>query len=502
MKQANHNGNSERPRPKKTRRTQTSGAAGALARKKSKAGRKDAATHHEAPSKTSRRERKAQAGPCPIMHSCGGCEWIGVPYAKQLARKHDAMVELFEPVMDRFGWTCGIDPVFGMEPRPGTEDGSAGVTRDGSGDPVKPRRLPAPRGFRYKASTPFAPGADGSVLCGFYKRGTHEIVEVADCAVEAPGARRILNEVARVAERLGIPAYDEDSRRGVLRYAVLRLGWKSDEGVLTVVTATGDVPHAREFFAALLEIDPRVTCVAHNVNGREGNAVLGSRTAVVAGNDCMHDELLGCTFEISPTAFYQTNPQQTEELYRLAIEGMGLENGDVLLDAYCGSGTIGLAAIADAANKGDRVRLIGVERNPSGVADARRNALLNGFDSPAEGEAGAPGEKAEEDLPQATFITDDATSYMKGLAATGGRVDVLAMDPPRAGSTRTFLEAAIALAPRRIVYISCNPVTQVRDLEVLGVGGYRLVRLTPVDMFPHTEHVETVAVLERTGAED
>ncbi len=181
-----------------------------------------------------------------------------------------------------------------------------------------------------------------------------------------------------------------------------------------------------------------MTCVAHNVNGREGNAVLGSRTAVVAGNDCMHDELLGCTFEISPTAFYQTNPQQTEELYRLAIEGMGLENGDVLLDAYCGSGTIGLAALADAANKGDRVRLIGVERNPSGVADARRNALLNGFDSPAEGEAGAPGEKAEEDLPQATFITDDATSYMKGLAATGGRVDVLPWIPHGQGRLARF----------------------------------------------------------------
>ncbi len=179
----------------------------------------------------------------------------------------------------------------------------------------------------------------------------------------------------------------------MLRYAVLRLGWKSDEGVLTVVTATGDVPHARKFFTALLEIDPRVTCVAHNVNGREGNAVLGSRTAVVAGNDYMHDELLECTFEISPTAFYQTNPQQTEELYRLAIEGMGLENGDVLLDAYCGSGTIGLAALADAANKGDRVRLIGVERNPSGVADARRNALSTASTPPPKAKPAHPAKR-------------------------------------------------------------------------------------------------------------
>lgn len=415
------------------------------------------------PSNTrARRAQKAAAGPCPIMHACGGCAWIGVPYRKQLARKQAAMEELFEPLFSRFGWDVSIDPVQGM----GARAGDAG-------------KAPAPRAFRYKAATPFAPGPNGSVRSGFFARGTHRIVAASECPVEAPGARRILNEVGRVAERLHIPAYDEDARRGILRHAVLRMGWKSNEALLTVVTAQRDLPHADAFAEQLAALDPRIVGVAQNINGRPGNAILGHETRTIWGAERMRDELLGCTFEISPTAFYQTNPQQTEVLYQLAIDGMQLGAGDVLLDAYCGSGTIGLCALHAAAQAGRACRLVGVERNAAGIADARRNAALNGLDEAAE------------------FIEQDATAYLRRAAANGERVDVLALDPPRAGSTPEFLQAAISLAPRRIVYISCNPVTQVRDLEVLGNAGWRLTRLTPVDMFPHTDHTETVACLER-----
>ena len=406
------------------------------------------------------RERRPD-GPCPVMHECGGCTWLNLPYRKQLARKQAAMEELFAPLVERHRWDVEVEPVHGMGGRAGEGP------------------IPAPRAFRHKAVTPFAPGPRGQVRCGFFARGTHRIGPVPECIVEAPGARRILNGVARAAEACRVPAYDEDTRRGLLRYAVLRLGWRSDEGMLTLVTSQRDIPRYRAFVEALQRIDPRITTIAQNVNPRATNAILGPDTHVIAGRSHLRDRLLGCTFDISPTAFYQTNPEQTETLYRLAIDGMELAGEDVLLDAYCGSGTIGLCAARAAADAGRPIRLIGVERNPAGVEDARRNAALNGLEESAR------------------FVAEDATAYMRRAARQGERVDVLCIDPPRAGSTPAFLEAACALAPRRIVYVSCNPVTQARDIEQLAEGGYRLARIAPVDMFPHTDHVETVAVLTR-----
>ena len=413
------------------------------------------------PPAASKKKRPAADGPCPVMRECGGCAWLGMPYRKQLARKQRAMEELFAPLIARHRWDVEVDPVRGM-------GGCAG-----EGD------LPSPRAFRYKAVTPFAPGPRNTARCGFFAAGTHRIVGVGDCIVEAPGARRILNGVARAAETCRVPAYDEDARRGLLRYAVLRLGWKTDEAMLTIVTSQRQLPRYRSFVKALQDIDPRITTVAQNVNPRATNAILGTETHVLAGRSHLRDRLLGCTFDISPTAFYQTNPAQTEVLYRIAIDGMGTADGDVLLDAYCGSGTIGLCAARAAADEGRAIKLIGVERNAAGIADANRNAELNGLEGTAR------------------FVNDDATAYMLRTAERCEGVDVLCFYTPRAGSTPACLDAACELGPRRIVYVSCNPVTQARDIEHLARGGYRMRRLTPVDMFPHTEHVETVAVLER-----
>lgn len=401
--------------------------------------------------------------PCSIMKSCGGCTALNRPYKKQLAAKQAAMEELFASLCEREG--IAVDPIRGM-----------GVTL---GDPGK---YPAPRGFRHKAATPFAPGKEGAVRCGFFERGTHKIVAVPECPVEAPGARQILNGIAREAERLHIPAFNEDKHLGLLRYAVVRCGWRTDQVMVTLVTAQRDLPHAQEFFEAVAALDPHIVTVAQNINGRPGNAILGEETRIVYGAECMRDQLLGCEFDISPTAFYQTNPQQTELLYQLAIDGMDLQQGDILMDAYCGSGTIGLCAAKDAQDRGVGIMLLGVERNPAGIADARRNAELNGLTR------------------SAWFMADDATDYILDAADNNERVDVLSIDPPRAGSTPEFLEAACALKPRRITYISCNPVTQERDLHQLLDGGYRLLKITPVDMFPHTDHTETVCLLSKLNA--
>ena len=253
--------------------------------------------------------------PCSIMHACGGCTALNRPYKKQLAAKQAAMKELFAALCEREG--ISVDPIRGM-----------GVTL---GDPGK---YPAPRGFRHKAATPFAPGKEGAVRCGFFERGTHRIVAVPECPVEAPGARQILNGIAREAERLRIPAFNEDKHLGLLRYAVVRCGWRTDQIMVTLVTAQRDLPHAQDFFEAVAALDPRIVTVAQNINGRTGNAILGEETRIAYGAECMRDQLLGCEFDISPTAFYQTNPQQTELLYQIAIDGMDLHQGDALMEAY------------------------------------------------------------------------------------------------------------------------------------------------------------------------
>ena len=465
-------GSEEKKSSKKSKSSQD--AKGKSAKGKAKAKRPGSRRNEDKASQTrskrSHKDRVSSArkavdpkSPCSIMKSCGGCTALNRPYKKQLAAKQAAMEELFAELCERE--SIAVDPIRGM-----------GVTL---GDPGK---YPAPRGFRHKAATPFAPGKEGAVRCGFFERGTHKIVAVPECPVEAPGARQILNGIAREAERLHIPAFNEDKHLGLLRYAVIRCGWRTDQVMVTLVTAQRDLPHAQEFFEAVAALDPHIVTVAQNINGRPGNAILGEETRIVYGAECMRDQLLGCEFDISPTAFYQTNPQQTELLYQLAIDGMDLHQGDVLMDAYCGSGTIGLCAAKDAQNKGIGIMLLGVERNPAGIADARRNAELNGLTR------------------SAWFMVDDATDYILDAADNNERVDVLSIDPPRAGSTPEFLEAACALKPRRITYISCNPVTQERDLHQLLDGGYCLLKITPVDMFPHTDHTETVAVLSRKSA--
>lgn len=415
-------------------------------------------------------------GPCPHMRTCGGCEWLGLPYRKQLARKHAAMTELFAPLIAHFGWDVAVEPVLGM-----------GASREQGPVTVADAPLASPRAFRHKAASPFAPTKNGGIQAGFFARGTHEIIPCGVCAVEAPGARELLNAVAHIAEGLGIPAYDEDKRTGQLRYAVVRAGWRTNDMMLTLVTRSRNVAHLGELAERLRTIEPRLVTIAHNINPRATNAILGGETHVLYGADRMRDQLLDCTFEISPTSFYQVNPQQTEILYQLAIDNMDLQPGDTVLDTYCGSGTIGLCAAASMSDAADGLHLVGVERNVEGVRDAKRNAVINGMASEADGN----------ERESVRFVAQDATEYMRDEAAKGTRVDVVIMDPPRAGSTPEFLSAAAALGPRRIVYISCNPATQVRDLEQLGELGYRLERLTPVDLFPHTSHVETVAVISQ-----
>ena len=394
---------------------------------------------------------------CSIARSCGGCEWLSVPYPIQLKRKQAQVEELLAPLASINNVT--IEPIRGMD---------------------------EPLAYRHKAATPFAPGKGRTVRSGFYASGTHKIIASKECLVEDGRARAILNDVAYLAGQFNIHAYQEDRGKGALRHGVVRCGYATDDVMLVLVVNGQHLPHEQEFVAALRKAHPELTSIFLNVNQKRTNAILGRETRLLWGSTSMSDKLLGCTFEIGPTSFYQTNPQQTEVLYQLAIDGAlaGSKLTDAeqtsnlrVLDAYCGTGTIGLCLAHAAQAQGINLLLTGVDQVENNIQMARRNARNNKL--------------------EAEFICDDATRYMQALAKDGQNFDVIILDPPRAGSTPTFLKATTQLAQKKIVYVSCNVVTQARDLKVLLDSGFAIERVTPVDMFPHTKHVECVVVLSR-----
>lgn len=401
---------------------------------------------------------------CSIARSCGGCEWLSIPYPIQLKRKQAQVEELLAPLASINNVT--IEPIRGMD---------------------------EPLAYRHKAATPFAPGKGRTVRSGFYASGTHKIIASKECLVEDGRARTILNDVAYLAGQFNIHAYQEDRGKGALRHGVVRCGYATDDVMLVLVVNGQHLPHEQEFIAALRKAHPELTSIFLNVNQKRTNAILGRETRLLWGSTSMSDKLLNCTFEIGPTSFYQTNPQQTEVLYQLAIDGAlagselaGAElagatqaNNLRVLDAYCGTGTIGLCLAHAAEAQGINLLLTGVDQVENNIQMARRNARNNKL--------------------EAEFICDDATRYMQALAKDGQNFDVIILDPPRAGSTPAFLKATAQLAQKKIVYVSCNVVTQARDLKVLLDSGFAIERVTPVDMFPHTKHVECVVVLSRAN---
>ena len=260
---------------------------------------------------------------CPIARECGGCEWLAVPYPIQLRRKQEQVEGLLGEMARADGGS--LEAIRGMD------------------EPLR---------YRHKAATPFAHAARGRVLSGFYAAGTHRIVPCADCLAEDARARRILNAVARVAERMHIPPYDEDRGTGVLRHAVVRCGYATDDVMLVLVTRVDELRDRKRLVGELRSACPEVTTIVQNVNDRRTNAILGRRCHTLFGPGVMYDELLGCRFEIGPTSFYQTNPRQTEELYRLAIEGIA--DGENVLDAYSERARLASVPRRGAARHGSR----------------------------------------------------------------------------------------------------------------------------------------------------
>ena len=307
----------------------------------------------------------------------------------------------------------------------------------------------------------------GKPISGVYAMGTHRVVPVRHCLIEDRRADRIIQTIVAMLPAYKLRIYNEYTHRGFLRHILIRTGHVTGQIMVVLVATSLEFPGKKAFVQELIQRHPEITTVVLNCNQRETSMVLGTKEITLYGEGYMEDELCGKRFRISPQSFYQVNAKQCELLYRTAIDAAQLTGAETLLDAYCGTGTIGLCA-SDGCKQ-----LIGVELNADAIRDAKENARRNGVEN-------------------ARFLCDDAGRFMQKLAKEGNAPDVVMMDPPRAGSDQKFLQSLLMLKPKRVVYVSCNPETLARDLHVLVDGGYRAEWATPVDMFPGTEHVETV----------
>ncbi len=377
---------------------------------------------------------------CPVSEKCGGCKWIGKPYQEQLALKEKWVKELMAPF-------CRLEPIIGME---------------------------QPEHYRNKVHAVFGEDRKHNPISGIYQEGTHSIVPVDSCLIENEKADAIIVSVRGLLKSFKIRPYNEDTGYGLLRHVLIRTGYATGQIMVVLVLASPIMPSKNNFVKALLKLHPEITTIVVNVNNRNTSMVLGDKEQVIYGKGYIEDVLLGKTFRISPKSFYQVNPVQTQKLYGKALEFAALTGRETVVDAYCGTGTIGLIA-SDKAR-----RVIGVELNPDAVKDARINAKCNG-------------------VKNIGFYQNDAGKFLVDMAASGDKVDVVLMDPPRAGSDEAFLGSVVKIGPKKIVYISCNPETLVRDIKYLKKNKYRVKRAVPVDMFPYTDlrHVEMVCLLEK-----
>lgn len=398
---------------------------------------KDGIKKKKMESKTVQQEQKAFT--CPYAKKCGGCDYQGVSYKEQLAKKQAYMRKLMEP----FG---KVNPIVGMD------------------DPYH---------YRHKVQAAFDCTRSGRIVAGVYEKKSHDVVDIERCQIENEEADAIIRDVKELLRSFRIKTYDEDTGYGLLRHVLVRKGYHSGQIMVVLVLASPILPSKNNFVKALRQKHPDISTVVVNVNDRRTSMVLGERNITVYGKGFIEDELCGCTFRISPNSFYQVNPQQTEKLYEKAIACAGLTGKETVIDAYCGTGTIGLIASRVAG------KVLGVESNRDAVRDAIANAKCNA-------------------IRNVRFFNEDAGTFMVDMAARGEHADVVIMDPPRTGSDEAFLSSVVKLSPRRVVYVSCGPDTLARDLKYLTKHGYRMEDCTPYDMFPFTRHVETIVALHRT----
>ncbi|MBQ3452040.1 MAG: 23S rRNA (uracil(1939)-C(5))-methyltransferase RlmD [Selenomonadaceae bacterium] len=389
---------------------------------------------------------------CPLYKNCGGCQLQHMSYAAQLKWKRQQVVDAVE----RIGKLGGIKifETLGME------------------NPLRYRnkmQFPVGKAMRNAQCVVRNDSGRGKdeLVIGCYARGSHKIIDTTSCLIQNAGNDKILAAVRAVAKKFNLQPYDEDTHKGFLRHVMSRVGCNG-ELMIVLVTATKNFPNEKNFVRALLKEIPNVTSIQQNVQTFRNNVILGRDTKILYGKPTIHDKIGGLSFNISARSFFQVNTAQAEVLYKTAQDFAELRGNETIIDAYCGTGTISLF-MAKKARK-----VVGVEVVSSAVADAKKNSREN-------------------NIRNAEFIVGDALNVLPKIFDAGVYAEVVIVDPPRAGCDRKVLETFAAMKPEKIIYVSCNPATLARDLKILDELGYRTKKIQPVDMFPFTSHVESVA---------
>jgi 23S rRNA (uracil1939-C5)-methyltransferase len=379
--------------------------------------------------------------PCPIYKRCGGCMLQHMEYEAQLAFKR----KLVEDNLRRIGKIEGVPvhPTIGMD---------------------------NPWRYRNKAQVPIGE-QEGGLIGGFYAQRSHEIIDMEACLIQHEKSDEVVARVKEIAGKYGVRAYDEETHRGLLRHVVTKVGFATGEVMIVLVTNGEKIPNRDALVQELAETIPGVKSIVQNINTKRTNVIFGEETRVLWGEEYIYDTIGDVKFAISARSFYQVNPVQTERLYGKALEYAALTGEENVIDAYCGIGTISLFLTQKAKH------VFGVEIVPDAIEDAKRNACLNGMEN-------------------VTFAVGEAETVIPQWYEEGNAADVIVVDPPRKGCDEKLLSTIIAMKPERVVYVSCNPSTLARDLRILEDGGYRTVEVQPVDMFPHTTHVECTVLLK------
>lgn len=373
---------------------------------------------------------------CPISKQCGSCSYMNLSYEDQLKIKKDFCKDLLKK--SSFKDTLVHDT----------------------------KGLDTPLEYRNKIIV----GFNQKYEYGFYEENTHQIIPYTRCLLHEEVSDLIIKKIQTILKKYRVSIYDEKRQKGLLRHVLIRRAVKTDQTMVVLVCNDNVFQGSKNFCNELIKAFPSIKTVVLNINKRKTSIVLGDEEKVLYGKGFIVDELCGLKFKISPKSFYQINHEQCVNLYTKAIDLLDLKGDEVLIDTYCGIGTIGLIASSKVK------QVIGVEQNKDAIKDAINNAKMN-------------------NISNINFICDDATNFMTSLATKKQKIDCVIMDPPRSGSTKVFIDAIKILNPKKVVYISCDPSTQVRDLEYFKSIGYSFKEMYPYDMFPYTPHVETIVKL-------
>ena len=379
---------------------------------------------------------------CAQYKQCGGCAFRHISYEEECRVKEKVVADAFFRIG---GILASVSPI------------------------IKSERV---NRYRNKAQYPFGLSKEKKVQCGFYARRSHRIIDSSSCALHPPIFDEIRETVSRYVQLHNIPVYDEQTHGGLLRHLYLRIAEKTDQIMVCFVCVSPAVHLFSPLAQELMNRYPQVTSVVLNVNSEKTNVILGKECITIAGSDTIEDVLCGVRITLSPLSFYQVNRDQAEVLYQTALSCASLTKNDLLLDLYCGAGTIGLAAASQVKE------VIGVEIVPEAIKNAKENAARNG-------------------ISHASFYCADAKEAAKQFALSGIAPDVIVVDPPRKGLDGEVVDAIQTMAPKRLVMVSCNPSTAARDTRLLADAGYTVEEIIPVDMFPRTTHVETVVLLSK-----